>query len=105
MSKEEVEKIYKSGDKSLQNFAARLFRQYFSADERDVSFSRLDPVRMGFIKQHLVERNGEKLSDQKWTSCKKCMGSILARHRIKKLLIYVLSLKKMLCLKTNLNCF
>lgn len=83
MSKEEVEKVYNKGNKLLHNFAGRLFTKYFSEDDKCSLLSELDPIRVGFIKEHLVERNGGPLNAKQWYQCRHTLSKYLSVNRSK----------------------
>jgi hypothetical protein len=93
LSYDEVEEIFKAGDKSLKNFGTRLIRSYFTFEELSVknvsilgrgSRQRLDPIRVGYIKKHLEDRNGGVLSDKQWSQCRQYMKAALFNSRYKK---------------------
>lgn len=76
LSEEQVNSIYKNGENSLRNFAARLFRRYFSLDEilaiescRFQTIEKLDRVRIDFIKGHVQDKKGSQLKDSEWREC------------------------------------
>lgn len=90
MNEDEVDRIFNGGDKSPKNFASRLFNKYFSKHELvagNVSISgygarqKLDPIRMEYIKSHLIERNGGHLNDKEWAECKSYMAAIIYHHK------------------------
>lgn len=90
LSEEKVEEVYNSGDKSLKNFSARLFSKYFNNDELvSQNYSvcgtgtsqMLDPIRMDFIKSHLIDRNGGPLSDKQWAECKHQISNHLVKRK------------------------
>jgi hypothetical protein len=77
LSDEQIDLIYNYGEKNLAHFSARLLTKYFSRDElvakkmtRSSEIENLDPIRIGFIKSHLQDRNGGPLSDEQWRQCK-----------------------------------
>jgi hypothetical protein len=76
LDEKEVDQIYNTGSPLLTNFAARLTTRYFSDKERNVDRystegeNMIDPVRIGFIRSHLVDRNGGPLTDKQWNECK-----------------------------------
>lgn len=89
LKQDQVERIFNKGrDKSLKNFATRLLKIYFSKEEladRDVTLcgrgtkQKLDPVRIDYIKNHLVDFNGGPISEKQWNECKYYMSSQLKK--------------------------
>lgn len=79
MSEEMVKFIFEKGEKSLKNFACRLFSKYFSNSELESiktssQIDYLDPIRIGYIKSHLQDRKGgQLLSEQEWSVCRNSM--------------------------------
>lgn len=82
LSEQEVDMVYQKGSKSLGNFAARLFYAYFKFDEIIKNFKfdsslnlsqMFDPVRIDYIKIHLIKRNRGFLSKREWLQCQSMM--------------------------------
>lgn len=84
LTQAELDQIYNSGPQSFRYFASRLLKKYFSESELlEENFSLFgnkqkqkpfDPVRIGLIKRHLIDRNGSQpLDDRSWKKCKKQM--------------------------------
>jgi hypothetical protein len=93
---------FQNGTQSLTNFAGRLFARYFTKPElvkiykpcRGGSKPNFDPVRVDFIKSHLVKYNhGQPLTKEQWSSCQHSMVS-MAWHMRKRYLDAQKSLKK-----------
>lgn len=94
---------FQNGTQSLKNFAGRLFTRYFTKQELVKSYkpcrgapkrTSFDPVRVDFIKSHLVKYNdGRPLTNEQWSECKLSMTS-MAWHMRKRYLDAQKSLKK-----------
>jgi hypothetical protein len=78
LDEEEVELIFNRGSKVLRHFAGRLFNRYFSKAEITQNYTvkrgsqlneMLDPVRIGYIKSHVIKRNGGFLGQHEWKNC------------------------------------
>jgi hypothetical protein len=90
LNDEEVELIYNSGAQRLKSFAGRLFKRYFTSAElsaEDISFcgsdtkKPLDPMRIDFIKSHLVDRTQGQLTEMEWYECKRYLYILLFNAR------------------------
>lgn len=91
MSEEEVECVFNNGKKLLTSFARRLLDKYFTTKElaaKNYSIMgqkphyKLDPVRINFIKRHLIDRNeGRALTKSQWYQCMQSMTKRLSEIR------------------------
>jgi hypothetical protein len=92
LDESEVERVFRGGvntrqHNNLQNFASRLLRKYFSLEERSKAtfdgqrLRGLDPIRIGFIRSHLTDRNQGRLSNEQWQKVQTFMFYLRKRNQ------------------------